>query len=98
MAPAFGVLFYAAGILIKNSKRNYFIGIRTPWTLQSDEVWGRTHRRGSLLFRAAGVIAALGVILPEQAIWLLLAPVGVFTIYIVIYSYLEYKKVKPVNN
>jgi uncharacterized membrane protein len=98
MAPAFGVLFYAAGVLIKNSKRNYFIGIRTPWTLQSDEVWDRTHRRGGLLFRVAGVIAAFGVIFPKQAIWLLLAPVGAFTIYIVIYSYLEYKKVGSMNN
>ncbi|OGO05207.1 MAG: hypothetical protein A2Y60_01295, partial [Chloroflexi bacterium RBG_13_54_9] len=43
---ALGLLFYYLGILIENAKRNYFIGIRTPWTLNSDAVWDKTHKVG----------------------------------------------------
>ncbi|MEM1515464.1 MAG: SdpI family protein [Candidatus Bathyarchaeia archaeon] len=42
------------GILCEDSKRNWFIGIRTPWTLSSDRVWEKTHRLGGKLFKTAG--------------------------------------------
>jgi uncharacterized membrane protein len=41
--PAFGILFYFIGIMTKHAKQNYMIGIRTPWTLASEEVWDKTH-------------------------------------------------------
>jgi len=44
LSPAFAILFYYSGILIENTKRNWFIGIRTPWTLSSDRVWDKTHK------------------------------------------------------
>jgi uncharacterized membrane protein len=64
LAPAFGILFYYAGVLTEKAKRNWFIGIRTPWTLSSEEVWERTHRIGGKLFKIAGVITLLGIVLP----------------------------------
>jgi uncharacterized membrane protein len=92
LSPAFGVLFYASGILIGKAKRNWFIGIRTPWTLSSDRVWDKTHAIGGKLFRLAGVLALIGIILPGIAFFLILGPILIVTGYLVVYSYLEYRK------
>ena len=43
LAPAFGGLFYYLGVVIEHAKRNWFVGIRTPWTLSSENVWDKTH-------------------------------------------------------
>jgi uncharacterized membrane protein len=60
MIPALGILFYYCGILVENAKRNWFIGIRTPWTLSSETVWDKTHRSnrlsGSLLSQTVNFI------------------------------------------
>ena len=49
--PVTGVLLYASGVLIKNAERNWFAGIRTPWTLSSDYVWDKTHQLGGYIFK-----------------------------------------------
>jgi len=92
LSPAMGALLYACGILIGKAKRNWFIGIRTPWTLSSDRVWDRTHAIGGKLFRLAGVLAFLGILFPGIAWLLMLGPVLAITGYLVVYSYLEYQK------
>jgi len=94
MMPALGILFIYIGTLLKQAKRNWFIGIRTPWTLSSDAVWDKTHQLGSKLFKLAGIIALLGIFIPNYALWLVLVPVIAFSLYLMIYSYFEYKKVK----
>jgi len=93
ITPAFGILFYYCGILIENEKRNWFIGIRTPWTLSNEEVWNRTHRIGGRLFKLAGIISFAGVTLQKYALFFVLVPVLLISIYTVIYSYLEYQRV-----
>lgn len=93
MAPALGALFYACGVLIGKSKRNWFIGIRTPWTLSSEKVWEKTHAVGGKLFKIAGLIAFLGVFWPDYAILLVLVPVMLAAFWSIVYSYLEYRKV-----
>ncbi len=98
MSPAFGLLFYCSGVLIENAKRNWFIGIRTPWTFSSEEVWQKTHKVGGGLFKIAGVIAFGGLILPNLALFLVLFPALFFSIYVVAYSYLEYRKITPAKN
>ena len=92
LPPALGVLFFYCGILIEKAKRNWFIGIRTPWTLSSDRVWEKTHRIGGKLFKIAGLIAFSGIIFPDYALFLILFPVIGASIYAVIYSYFEYQK------
>ncbi|MEM3479188.1 MAG: SdpI family protein [Candidatus Bathyarchaeia archaeon] len=87
-----GLLFFYIGILCENSRRNWFIGIRTPWTLSSDRVWEKTHRLGGKLFKAAGVIAMLGALIQEHAFILILAPIIFAAAYTIIYSYVEYQK------
>jgi uncharacterized membrane protein len=94
LAPAFGVLFYCCGIVMENAKMNWFIGIRTPWTLSSENVWNKTHRLGGVLFKAAGVISVAGFLLPQYAIFIMVGPVLLFSLYLVVYSYIEYRKEK----
>jgi uncharacterized membrane protein len=91
MLPAMGLLFIFLGALISKARRNFFIGIRTPWTLSSDHVWDETHRVGGKLFIAAGVLALLGAFFPNYAIWFILVPVLGVSLFSVIYSYILYQ-------
>ena len=92
LSPAFGALLYACGILVGKAKRNWFIGIRTPWTLSSDRVWDRTHAIGGRLFKIAGILAFLGALLPGIVWILILGPVFLISLYLIVYSYREYRK------
>jgi uncharacterized membrane protein len=63
---AIGVMFMFMGNFLGKVRSNFFIGIRTPWTLSSDNVWIKTHRLAGPLFLAAGLITAMLVwLLPE---------------------------------
>ena len=92
LAPAFGILFYYCGILTENAKRNWFIGIRTPWTLSNDVVWEKTHKIGGKLFKAAGVVAFIGIFFQNYALFFILVPVISVAVYTIIYSYVKYQK------
>ncbi|MFH1405245.1 MAG: SdpI family protein [Patescibacteria group bacterium] len=94
LAPAFGVLFIYIGIMLKHTKRNWFIGIRTPWTMSNDTVWKKTHELGAKLFIASGILSLFGILFPYQAILLVLAPIIISCIYIIIYSYMEFKRIE----
>jgi len=92
MVPALGILFYYCGILIENAKRNWFIGIRTPWTLSSEKVWEKTHKIGGKLFKIAGIIVFIGIFFQNYVLFFILVPVISVAAYMIIYSYIEYKK------
>jgi uncharacterized membrane protein len=91
-SPALAVLFYFAGILIQKTRRNYFIGIRTPWTLASDAVWEKTHRVGGTLFKILGAIVLLGVFFPQYSFFAIIFFVIFILIFSFVYSYWEWKK------
>lgn len=93
MMPALGALFYYCGVLMENAKRNWFIGIRTPWTLSSEQVWDKTHKLGGKLFKIAGIITLFGIILESYAFIFLIVPIIFISIYLIAYSYFEYQKV-----
>ena len=91
LLPAMGLLFILIGLVIRKARRNYFIGIRTPWTLSSDKVWDATHRLGGWLFVGSGVLAFLGSFFGGlTAFWFLFAPLLGSAVFLVIYSYLLY--------
>ncbi|MCJ7816672.1 MAG: SdpI family protein [Candidatus Aenigmarchaeota archaeon] len=92
MVPAFSALFYYAGVLTENAKRNWFIGIRTPWTLSSEKVWDKTHKLGGKLFKLAAIIGLLGLLFQDYAIWIVIIPVIFVAVYTIFYSYLEFQK------
>ncbi len=87
-----GLLFYYTGILTENAELNWFIGIRTPWTLSSERVWKKTNRLGGKLFKIAGIAAVFGAFFPEHAIYFILVPVIFVVLFTVVYSYVEYQK------
>ncbi len=91
---ALGILFYYIGIMLNHAQRNWFIGIKTPWTLSSDLVWEKTHKLGAKLFKIGGIIAVCGVFFQNSALIIVLASVFASVIYLTIYSFLEYKKEK----
>ncbi|MDI9395063.1 MAG: SdpI family protein [Euryarchaeota archaeon] len=87
-----GLLFYYIGILTENAERNWFIGLRTPWSLSSDRVWKKSNRAGGKLFKIAGITAVLGVFFPEYAIYFIIVPTIIVAGISVVYSYIEYQK------
>lgn len=92
LSPALGMLFYYCGILIENAKRNWFIGIRTPWTLSNEKVWEKTHKIGGKLFKISGAVAFLGILVPDYAIFFILIPAILSAVYTAVYSYFQYQK------
>jgi uncharacterized membrane protein len=93
MLPAIGLLFIFIGFMLRQAKRNFFIGIRTPWTLSSDRVWDKTHQIGSTLFMLSGALAFVGSFFGGMAAFLMLMiPIFASTIFLVIYSYVLYKQ------
>ena len=95
--PALAVLFYAIGILCGVSKRNWFIGVRTPWTLSSDAVWEKTHQKARVLFKAGAILILAGSFIGEYAIYVILSVIIALVIYLVGYSYAEYRRENPSN-
>lgn len=93
LAPGIGALFYYVGVLMEHAEQNWFVGIRTPWTLSSEEVWNRTHERAAPLFKLAGVIAVLAALVPSYAELLIVAPIGAVALYTTVYSYVAYRRV-----
>jgi uncharacterized membrane protein len=92
MLPFMGILFIFVGYMLKQAKRNFFIGIRTPWTLSSDTVWDKTHQLGSVLFMASGVLAFIGSFFGGMAaFWMLMVPLLGSTLFLFIYSYILYR-------
>jgi len=91
-----GVLFIILGNYMGKLKPNWFMGIRTPWTLSNDEVWNKTHRLGGKLFIILGLLLILTPILPYSNIFLtLVTPVILVALIPIVYSYVIYKKLKP---
>ena len=93
MLPAIGLLFIFLGFMMRQAKRNFFIGIRTPWTLSSDHVWNETHRVGAVLFMISGALAFIGGFLGgTTAFWLMFAPIISTTLFLLVYSYVLYQR------
>lgn len=93
LIPALAVLYYAIGVLVERAKPNWFVGIRTPWTLSDDRVWQRTHERTATLFKLCGLLALVGLAVPaEYAVYFVVGPVLLVSAYAVAYSYLEFRR------
>jgi len=93
--PILGLLFSFLGNYFKTIKPNYFIGIRTPWTLENEEVWKKTHKLGGTLWFVGGLLMTLTFFLEGKAqFYTFMIITAVITIIPVAYSYIEFKKIK----
>jgi uncharacterized membrane protein len=93
LIPAFAVLFYGLGWALEKTERNWFMGIRTPWTLSSDRVWKKTHKLGGKLFKALGIITLVSLLFDAGAsFWPFMVGILSVSLFLVVYSYVEFKK------
>ncbi|HEY0197640.1 MAG TPA: SdpI family protein [Rhodanobacter sp.] len=88
---AAGAIFMVIGNYMGKLRRNFFIGIRTPWTLSSDAVWERTHRIGGWLFLLAGLVAMLSSLL-HTPLWFPIASLLAAVLISCIYSWVIYRR------
>ena len=87
-----GFLFIYIGFLMEHAEPNWFVGIRTPWTLSNETVWKKTHRKGATLFKLAGVVSFIGILAGIYAWLFILVPAIAVAGYTVVYSYVEFRK------
>jgi uncharacterized membrane protein len=91
-----GVLYIVLGNYFKTLKANYFIGIRTPWTLEKETVWKKTHELGGKLWFIGGIIVVIAslILRKETNFTVFLIITGIITIIPIVYSYLTFKNEK----
>jgi uncharacterized membrane protein len=98
MPVGIGVLLVVIGNLLPRARPNWFVGIRTPWTLSSDRVWEKTHRFGGRVFVAGGILITIaGFLLVQWAHAVLVGVIALCAISVLIYSYLEWKREQPAS-
>ena len=85
-------LFYYLGEIMPGIRRNFFFGIRTPWTIYSDKVWKKTHELGGLTFKLNAAVMLVGFAFPQYFAVIIIVPLLINALGLVLYSYLEFKK------
>jgi len=94
VAGAVGLTMIILGNYFGKLKRNWFVGIRTPWSLSSENVWNKTHRLGGRLFILWGLGIMITPWLMPNAVLAIMLGGLVMVAWIMIYSYRLYKKEK----
>jgi uncharacterized membrane protein len=89
----FFVVFALMGNVLGKVRRNFWMGVRTPWTLASETVWARTHRLAAWLFVAGGVLGLIGIL---AGVPFLVCFLGVMVAAVcpVLYSLVLYKRLE----
>ncbi len=93
-SAALGVLLCVVGNFMPKFKHNYFVGIKTPWTLANTTCWRRTHRFAAPLWVLGGIFTIFCSFFAKSTI-LMVVVIGIITVIVVVpflYSYLIYKK------
>lgn len=95
MMVGMGLLFMILGNYMTKVRSNFFVGIKTPWTLSSDEVWRKTHRVGGWGFFLAGLLTMVaGFLLTGKTLFnVVIGSIMVVTVGTYLYSYLLYRSI-----
>jgi uncharacterized membrane protein len=90
-----GILLFLAliGNVLGKVRRNFWVGVRTPWTLASDAVWEATHRLAAWLMVAGGLLGLVALLLGVPFWWCFVL-VMVFVLIPVPYSLILYKRLQ----
>lgn len=91
-----GLLFVGLGNYMPRLRSNWWMGIRTPWTLESEEVWRETHRVGGWAFVAAGLLVVVAGLLlePGPRAWASGIAFGTAIVIPLVYSYVAYRRLR----
>jgi uncharacterized membrane protein len=88
-----GLLFIVLGSQMPKIKSNWFIGIRTPWTLSNEEVWKKTHEVGGKFFIIGGLLIIIAGLLENKfSLYIFIAAIIIAAIVPMVYSYVWYRK------
>lgn len=93
IVPALSVLFIVFGLLMPKIKRNYFVGIRTPWTIHSEKTWNKTHKFGGKSFVIAGIVSLLALFFKEYVFSIFITVILLASLIPVVYSYFVFRKI-----
>lgn len=88
-----GVLFVLIGKLMRTIRSNYFVWIRTPWSLENEEVWEKTHKLAGWVFVIWWLILILAAFLSFNPLYLFVFVILSVALIPLIYSYYLYKKI-----
>ena len=91
---ALGALLAVIGALLRKVKRNFWFGVRTPWTLASDEVWSRTNKLAGHLFVIGGSLIIIASFVPALRLISLMAILAAIAIASIVYSYVMYRRIE----
>ncbi|MFQ3275252.1 MAG: putative membrane protein [Candidatus Nanohaloarchaea archaeon] len=92
IAPVIFSAYLLTGKIMEKADRNWFIGIRTPWTLSSDRVWKETHEKTAPLMKLAAAISLAAIVLPEYSIYFYAVPAFAVALFSTVYSYWVYRE------
>lgn len=88
-----GLVFIIIGNYLQRVRSNYFMGIRTPWTLSNENVWKKTHRLSGKIFFIGGLLILISAFLPDGYKSVIMWGSIVLCVAVpYLYSYLAYKK------
>jgi len=89
-----GGLFMVLGVFLGKMRSNFFMGVRTPWTLSSELSWKKTHELAGRIFLVLGVFVAISAFFTGTVILPILLFAGIIgsTIFLCVYSYVVWKK------
>ena len=92
MVSFLSIFFIMIGSFMPKIKKNWFVGIRTPWTLHSDEVWIKTHKFAGKTMIVGGALAFLTIFFGDLAFAFFITIVLISVLSPMVYSYLLYRK------
>ena len=91
-----GVMFIVLGNVLPRARRNWWFGVRTPWTLSSDRVWARTHRlAGHTMFFAGLAFVGMAFVGAGWARTALLVLIVGALLAPLVYSYIVWRQERP---
>ncbi len=95
-----GAFFAALGNYLQAVRPNYFVGIRTPWTLENEEVWKSTHRLGGKIWMIGGLMILLLALIRNHTVLISILFGVIMTIMVlvpVIHSYRKFRQLRQSN-
>lgn len=95
-----GLLVAVLGNFMHSMKPNYFVGIRTPWTLENEQVWKETHQLGGKIWFIGGIVIALATLISPKnlTIYIMVGCIAIMSLVPIIYSYIVFRRLKNTNS